>query len=176
MTRSVRRCWMDIRLQTRGGRMMDRTDLFERGQSNPLKTFEITGIDGIIKYRKHTLPSGKNPQDLQLEYLLRDALHYSEDVTYIDLIKINGKHNNGLGSELLKAFIDVHEDEFILLNAGAIEEVKHDNELYTLIDKLTYFYEKNGFINVNHIIGFCSESIVFGYNNITLREKLNLDY
>lgn len=144
-------------------------------QDNPLKDFEIDGIDGIIKYRQYILPFGQNPQDLPIEFLLRDALDYSENVIYIDLIKINSTHRQGFGSILLQAFIKEHSSEFIILNAGAIDENEYNNDLDYVLNKLTKFYEKNNFININHIIGFCCESIVFGYNNSNLREKLKLN-
>lgn len=142
--------------------------------NNPLDTFRVDGINGEIQYREYTLPHSKNPQELPIEYFLRDALHYSESVTHIDLIKINSDHNQGTGSELLQTFINEHVDEFIILNAGALEEIEDDEEFYALLDNLSSFYEKNGFVNINNLIGFCSESIVFGYGNATLRERLNL--
>lgn len=147
---------------------------FDR-ETNPQKIFKVDGIDGIIKYRKCVLPPGQNPQDFPVELLLRDALYYSSDVTYIDLVQINSEHRQGLGSTLLQAFINEQKDEFIILNAGAVDEEEYNDDLDNLLIRLTHFYEKNGFINVNNIIGFCSESIVFGYNNSNLREKLKLN-
>ena len=102
---------------------------------------------------------------------MRDALEFNPNLIFIDLIQINEEHNKGQGSKLLTAFTEKYKNKFIILEAGLLEEIDNPDDI---LYKLSNFYKKNGFININHRIGFCEERIVFGFNNKTLRDSLGI--
>ena len=134
-------------------------------------------IDGIIKYSEIQIKGDLNDKEileLQLPFYLLDALAYSRQFTVLDLVKVTGIENSGIGSKLLQSFLARHKYELILLNAGATDEETYNNHLDEHLEKLTHFYEKNGFKNINDKIGFYEDTIVFGYNNKILRDTFFL--
>lgn len=77
--------------------------------------------------------------------------------------------NKGIGSALLKAVIDNNENFAILSAIGASKkeypiEPSHDEKM-KIIEDLSKFYEKNGFVDVNDLYGNYENKRAYIYLN-----------
>ena len=104
-----------------------------------------------IKYRENESidPELKEFWYYDLKFALGDT-----DFVILDEIFIEPSHRNkGIGSEIIKDFIKHHENSIILVRAGALQKeypLEPTKEEYQLIlERLSKFYTKLGFKNIN---------------------------
>ena len=107
---------------------------------------------------------------IHLPSVVLDIIGIYDTVIFIDSIEITPEfRHSGVGSYILKEFCNRYTGIPILLNAGYMDELEYnvfrDTGNRCVLERLERFYTKNGFVNVNHIMGISSESIsMINYN------------
>lgn len=139
-----------------------------------------------IKYKEY----GGFKEILQLEvspYAVKDLgeqlrrLNWSTPVICIEEIFVDKMlRGKGYGSGLIKYVCENYYSHLILVEAGALKkeykEEPSQQEIHDIVENLGDWYEKLGFINVNHLLGQYQTRIAYLYYNevgIELMVELN---
>ena len=135
---------------------------------DPNDSFIFHDIKGTIESKRPALPS--------TAVKIVDEIEYCE---ILDIIVDFDHRGKGIGAGLLKEVIDSNRDKLIFLTAGASKRVYHEpiedpTMLTPLLKKLSTFYERNGFINVNDVFGGYEFKVSYLYNNDVSQKILGI--
>lgn len=154
---------------------MHKTNLFTTCNSN-----EYKHKDCIIKYREFnsyndiTDKCGLKLVELKY-YILCNAPHFNGHIIGIESIYVDeDKRCAGIGSGAVKEFCDNNSDSIITLTAGLHQKdesklrlISNDDDIvdayrYGILERLTRFYKRHNFIDVNDFIGnyYCMRSMI----------------